>query len=171
MAVLLNQAANLRFRLEIARRTSDGVLSPAALEVEVAVERYRHRPTTGEHAFVPLLRLPQATLLDLDLIHHLEQLEGLLQSGVPGAAALESSGGSPLALRVSGGPDAYQVEAGFDLQTLLEPVGGQSGDPGSDVALIRFFANGRAIVAFCAGLLDEFARFPTDPSKVSPGAG
>jgi hypothetical protein len=76
-----------------------------------------------------------------------------------------------LALRVSGGPDAYQVEAGFDLRTLLEPVGGQSGEPGSDVALIRFFANGRAIVAFCAGLLEEFARFPTDPSKVAPGAG
>ena len=169
MAVLLNQASNLRFRLEIARRLSDGVLSPAALEVEVAVERYRHRPTTGEHAFVPLLRLPQATLLDLDLIHHLEQLEVLLQSGSAGAAALEGTAGSPLALRVTGGPDAYQVEAGFDLRPLLEPVGGQSGEPGSDAALIRFFANARAIVAFCAALIEEFARFPTDPTKVSPG--
>jgi hypothetical protein len=171
VAVVLNQASNLRFRLDIQRRLSEGVESPAALQVEVAVERYRHRPTTGEHAFVPLLRLPQATLLDLDLIHLLEQLEGLVQSGGPGAAALESSGGSPLALRVSGGPDAYQVETGFDLATLLEPVGGQSGEPGSDVALFRFFANARAIVAFCAALIEEFARFPTDPSKVSPGTG
>jgi hypothetical protein len=39
VAVLLNQASNLRFRLEIGRRISDGVLSPAALEVEVAIER------------------------------------------------------------------------------------------------------------------------------------
>ena len=71
-------------------------------------------------------------------------------------------------------PDGFsltmdQVEAGLDLASLLEPVGGQSGGPGSDVALFRFFANGRAVVAFCAALLEEFGRFPTDPSSVSPG--
>ena len=169
MAVLLNQASNLRFRLEVTRRISEGVQTPAALEVEVAVDRYRHRPTTGEHAFVPLLRLPQVSLLDLDLIRFLENLEALLEAGQPGGAALEPSAEAALALRVTGGPDAYQVEAGLDLRNLLEPVGGQSGEPGSDVALFRFFANGRAVVAFCAGLLDEFARFPTDPSRVSPG--
>jgi len=70
---------------------------------------------------------------------------------------------------VTGGPDAYQIEAGLDLRSLLEAVGGQAGEPGSDVALFRFFANGRAVVAFCAALLEEFARFPTDPSGVSPG--
>jgi hypothetical protein len=169
VAVLLNQASNLRFRLEIARRLSDGVQTPASLEVEAAVERYRHRPTTGEHVFVPLLRLPQATVLDLDLIQFIESLEAILESTQPGGAALESSAGAAVALRISGGPDAYQVEAGLDLRPLLEPVGGQSGDAGSDVALVRFFANGRAVVAFCAALLEEFGRFPTDPSRVSPG--
>ena len=44
MAVLLNQASNLRFRLELTARSSDGVRSPAALQAEVAMERYRHRP-------------------------------------------------------------------------------------------------------------------------------
>jgi hypothetical protein len=169
VAVLLSQASNLRFRLDLSRRTSDGVQTPAALEAEVAVERYRHRPTTGEHAFVPLLRLPQVTLLDLDLIHFLEHVEPLLESGQPGGAALEASGGGALGLRITGGPDAYQVEAGLDLATLLESVGGQSGEPGANVALVRFFANGRAVVAFCAALLEEFARFPTDPSRVSTG--
>jgi hypothetical protein len=169
MAVLLNQASNLRLRLELTGRASDGVRTPAALRGEAAVERYRHRPTTGEHGFVPLLRLPDVTLLDLDLIHFLEQLEGLLDSAQPGSAALESTAGAPLALRVTGGPEAYQVEAGLDLRSLLEPVGGQSGEPGADVALFRFFANARAAVAFCASLLEEFARFPTDPSRVSPG--
>lgn len=169
MAVLLNQASNLRLRLELSARSSDGVRSPAALQAEAAVERYRHRPTTGEHAFVPLLRLPLVTLLDLDLIGFLEQLEALLEAGRPGGAALEPSDGAALALRVSGGPEAYQIEAGLDLRSLLEPVGGQSGEPGTDVALFRFFANGRAVVAFCAALLEEFARFPTDPSRVSPG--
>jgi len=169
VAVLLNQASNLRLRLELSARSSDGVRSPAALQGEAAVERYRHRPTTGEHAFVPLLRLPLVTLLDLDLIGFLEQLEALLEAGRPGGAALEPSDGAALALRVSGGPEAYQIEAGLDLRSLLEPVGGQSGEPGTDVALFRFFANGRAVVAFCAALLEEFARFPTDPSRVSPG--
>ena len=169
MAVLLNQASNLRLRLDLLARSSDGARTPAALRAEAAVERYRHRPTTGEHAFVPLLRLPQVTLLDLDLIQFLEQLEALLETGQPGGAALESSADTALALRVSGGPEAYQVEAGLDLRTLLEPVGGQSGGPGSDVALFRFFANGRAVVAFCASLVSEFARFPTDPSRVEPG--
>ncbi|HKC58820.1 MAG TPA: hypothetical protein VKB92_01935 [Myxococcales bacterium] len=169
MAVLLNQASNLRFRLELSSRSSDGVRSPAALLAEVAVERYRHRPTTGEHAFVTLLRLPQVTLLDLELIQFLEQLEALLEAGQPGGAALEPTAGSALALRVTGGPEAYQIEAGLDLRSLLEAVGGQAGEPGSDVALFRFFANGRAVVAFCAALLEEFARFPTDPSRVSPG--
>jgi len=169
VAVLLNQASNLRFRLELSSRSSDGVRSPAALLAEVAVERYRHRPTTGEHAFVTLLRLPQVTLLDLELIQFLEQLEALLEAGQPGGAALEPTAGSALALRVTGGPEAYQIEAGLDLRSLLEAVGGQAGEPGSDVALFRFFANGRAVVAFCAALLEEFARFPTDPSRVSPG--
>jgi hypothetical protein len=169
VAVLLNQASNLRFRLELSSRASDGVRSPAALRAEAAMERYRHRPTTGEHAFVPLLRLAEVTVLDLDLIQFLEQLEAVLESGQPGSAALEPSTGAALALRISGGPEAYQIEAGLDLRGVLEPVGGQSGDPGSDVALFRFFANGRAVVAFCAGLLDDFARFPTDPSRVSPG--
>jgi hypothetical protein len=169
VAVLLNQASNLRLRLELSGRSSDGVRSPAALQAEAAVERYRHRPTTGEHAFVPLLRLPEVTLLDLDLIQFLEQLEALLEAGRSGGAALEPSGGAALAVRVTGGPEAYQIEAGLDLRSLLEPVGGQSGEPGSDVALFRFFANGRAVVGFCASLLEEFARFPTDPSRVSPG--
>ena len=169
MAVLLNQASNLRFRLDFSRRISDGVRSPAALEAEAAIERYRHRPTTGEHAFVPLLRLPQVTVLDLDLIQFLEHLEALLESGKPGGAALEGTGAAALGLRISGGPEAFQIEAGLDLMTLLESVGEQTSEPGSNVALVRFFANGRAVVAFCAALLEAFARFPTDPSRVSPG--
>jgi len=169
VAVLLNQASNLRFRLELTARSSDGVRSPAALQAEVAMERYRHRPTTGEHAFVTLLRLPEVTLLDLDLIRFLEDLEALLQAGGSGGASLEPTAGGMLALRLTGGPEAYEIEAGLDLRSLLEPVGGLSGEPGSDVALFRFFANARAVVAFCAALLEEFARFPTDPSRVSPG--
>ena len=88
MAVLLNQASNLRFRLELSARSSDGVRSPAALQAEAAMERYRHRPTTGEHGFVPLLRLPDVKVLDLDLIRFLEELEAVLEAGQPGGAAL-----------------------------------------------------------------------------------
>ena len=168
MAVLLNQTSNLRFRLELLRRLSDGVDRPASLEIEAAVERYRHRPVSGEHAFVPLLRIAQATLLDLDLIHFLEQLEGMLDRRGE-AAALEASVDAIVALRLSGGPDAFQVEAGLDLHPLLEPVGGLAGERGADVALVRFFSNGRAVLAFCQSLIEEFARFPTDPGAVARG--
>ena len=168
MAVLLNQTSNLRFRLELLRRLSDGVDRPASLEIEAAVERYRHRPVSGEHAFVPVLRIAKATLLDMDLIQFIEQLEGMLDRRGE-AAALEASVDAIVALRLSGGPEAFQVEAGLDLHPLLEPIGGVVGERGSDLALVRFFANGRAVLAFCQGLIEEFARYPTDPTAVSRG--
>ena len=58
---------------------------------------------------------------------------------------------------------------GIDLLNVLEPLGGVSGERGSDLALYRFVANKRAALAFCAALVDEFAKFPTDPSQVNPG--
>ena len=39
----------------------------------------------------------------------------------------------------------------------------------ADLALYRFAANQRAAVAFCAALIEEFGKFPTDPGAVSPG--
>ena len=36
-------------------------------------------------------------------------------------------------------------------------------------ALYRFIANKRAALAFCAGLIQEFGEFPTDPAAVHPG--
>lgn len=181
MAVLLNQASNLRLRLELLERLSDGVLAPASLRMAVAVERYRHG-ARGEHGFAPLVEVPRATLLDLDLIRFLHELEDLLARALPGAegrgeaaaeappeAGLEASVDPAIGLRIAGGPEAYQVEAGIDLLNLLEPVGGQQGERGRDLSLFRFDANARAVAAFCAGLIAEFQRFPTDPSRVSPG--
>src|SRR5205085_725348 len=88
MAVLLNQTSNLRLRIELLRRISDGTTRPASLEMRAAVDRYQHRP---------------------------------------------------------------------------------GGERGADLALYRFAVNKRAALAFCAGLIEEFERFPTDPSAVSPG--
>jgi hypothetical protein len=171
VAVLLNQASNLRFRIEIVRRISDGIASPASLAVEAYVERYRHEPRL---AFVPVVTVRKATLLDLDLIHFLESLEEMLgavaEGAEPRAAALEASVEPPVAIRIAGGPDAFQVEVGIDLLHVLESVGGLEGARGDDLALFRFFANKRAVLAFSQGLLEEFARFPTDPSKVAKGA-
>ena len=42
MAVLLNQVSNLRLRLDLVRRLSDGIDRPASLEIAAAVERYKH---------------------------------------------------------------------------------------------------------------------------------
>jgi hypothetical protein len=171
VAVLLNQASNLRFRIELLRRTSDGITSPASLAMEAYVERYRHEPRLG---FAPLVTVLKATILDLDLIHFLESLEEMLEAvhgGDPArTAALEASIEPTVAIRIGGGPEAFQAEVGIDLLHVLEPVAGVQGERGADLALFRFFANGRAVLAFCNGLLEEFARFPTDPSKVAKGA-
>ncbi|TMB37626.1 MAG: hypothetical protein E6J62_04915 [Deltaproteobacteria bacterium] len=170
MAVLLNQSSSLRFRIELVRRISDGITSPASLAMEAYVERYRHEPQRG---YTPLLAVPKATLLDLDLIQFLESLEEMLEAVHGGDAArtasLEASIEPTVAIRIGGGPEAFQVEIGIDLLNVLEPVAGVEGARGADLALFQFFANGRAVLAFCQGLLQEFARFPTDPAKVAKG--
>ena len=170
MAVLFNQASNLRFRIELLGRVSDGISSPASLAMEAYVERYHHEPQLG---FAPILAVARATLLDLDLIHFLESLEEMLEvvhGGDAGrTASLEASIEPTVAIRIGGGPEAFQVEVGIDLLHVLEPVAGLEGTPGADLALFRFFANGRAVLAFSQGLLEAFARFPTDPSKVAKG--
>jgi len=167
MAVLLNQTSNLRFRIELLRRLSDGTTRPASLEMRVGLDRYQHR-AGSEHAFVPMLDVPRATLLDMDLIQFLQALEELLDGRVQ-TAALEASVDPAIGLRLQGGPDAFLVEVGVDLLNVLEQVGDLAGERGADLALYRFAANKRAALAFCAGLIQEFEGFPTDPSAVSPG--
>lgn len=166
MAVLLNQTSNLRVRLDLLSRQSDGVRTPAALEMRVSVDRYRHKPVLG---YTTVVEVPRATLLDLDLINFLQGLEALLEAKAE-LAALEASVDPSIGLRIAGGPDAFQVELGIDLLAVLEPLGGVSGERGADLSLFRFFANGRAVLGFCSALLEEFSRFPTDPARVDPGA-
>src|SRR5205085_5396470 len=171
MAVLLNQTSNLRLRLELSRRLSDGVERPASLEFTAALERYKHLAAgeRGEHRFVPMLALSGKPLLDMDLMTFLEQLEQLL-AGQGEAAAFEASLEPSLGLRLArAGPEAYLVEVGVDLIALLEPVGGLRSDAGADLALFRFPATARGVAAFCNSLVEELGAFPTDPSKVSRG--
>lgn len=164
MAVLLNQTSNLRARIDLVRRLSDGSRSPASLEMRVSIDRYRH----DGHTFVPLLEVARATLLDMDLIQFLQALEALLE-GKAEQAALEASVDPAVGIRFGGGPEAFLVELGVDLLNVLEPLGGESGERGTDLALYRFVSNKRAAASFCAALIDEYAKFPTDPSRVSPG--
>jgi hypothetical protein len=166
MAVLLNQTSNLRLRLELVKRLSDGVRAPASLEMQVAVERYR------KGAFEPLLSIEKATLLDMDLIQFLQQMEELLdgRGGDPPQATLEATVDAVLGLRLMGGPEAYMVEVGIDLLNILDTVGDMQGERGTDLALYRFQANQRAALAFTSGLLAEFETFPTDPGAVDPGS-
>jgi hypothetical protein len=182
VAVLLNATSNLRFRLDLVRRLSDGVISPAALEMQVAVERYRHveKGAEAEHGFEALLTVPRATLLDMDLIQFLQALEVLLEQArsgppvpegeAPPSAGLEASVDPTVGIRILGGNDPCLVEIGIDLLSVLEPVGGMEGERGTDLALFRFFANQRAVLGFCDALIREFAKFPTDPSAVAKGA-
>jgi hypothetical protein len=166
MAVLLNQTSNLQLRIELVERISDGQTRPASLAMRVSVERYRKEP----RGFVSMLAVPRATLLDMDLIQFLRALEELLD-GRAEAAALEASVDPAIGLRLAGGPDAYLVEVGIDLLNVLHPVGSDlPGERGADLMLVRFAANKRAALAFCSQLLEDFAKFPTDPSQVDKGA-
>src|SRR5690242_11516019 len=113
VAVLLNQTSNLRLRVELVRRLSDGTVRPASLEMRVAVERYQHRPG-GEHGFASMLDVLRATLLDMDLIQFLQSLEELLD-GRAQEAALEATVDPAIGLRLQGGPEAFLVEVGIDL--------------------------------------------------------
>jgi hypothetical protein len=165
MAVLLNQTSNLQLRIELLERISDGTRQPASLAMRVSVERYRNEP----RGFVSMLAVPRATLLDMDLIRFLQVFEELLD-GKAESAALEASVDPAIGLRLAGGPEAYLVELGVDLLNVLQSVGtDMPGERGSDLMLIRFAANKRAAVAFCAQLLDAFAHYPTDPSQVGKG--
>jgi hypothetical protein len=94
-----------------------------------------------------------------------ELLDGKLES-----AALEASVDPAIGLRMAGGPEAYLVELGVDLLNVLQSVGSDlPGERGADLMLVRFAANKRAAVAFCAQLLEGFEKFPTDPSLVGKG--
>jgi hypothetical protein len=162
MAVLLNQTSNLQLRLELLERLEDGTRAPASLSMRFAFERYKAK------AFQSVLNVPRATLLDMDLIQFLQALEQLFD-GRAESAALEASVDPVIGLRLAGGPEAYLVEAGVDLLNVLDSVGDMQGERGADLMLVRFAANKRAAVAFCAQLLAEFERFPTDPSRISAG--
>jgi hypothetical protein len=162
MAVLLNQTSNLRARLDLLERLSDGSRAPASLRMRLTVDRYQ-KPD-----FVPLLDVPAATLLDMDLIQFLQALEELLD-GRRQDAAFEASVDPAIGLRFTGGPEAYLVELGVDLLNVLQPVAGLQGERGTDLVLYRFHANKRAAAAFCAALIEEFGEFPTDPGRVDPG--
>src|SRR3954465_3052789 len=98
MAGALNQPANLRARIELVRRLSDGLRSPASLEMRVSVDRYRHEG----HAFVPPLEVPKAPPLDMDPIQFLQAVEELLDAKVE-VAALEASVDPSIGLRFTGG--------------------------------------------------------------------
>jgi len=162
VAVLLNQTSNLRARIELVRRLSDGSRAPASLEMRLSVDRYR-KPD-----FVPLLEVPRATLLDMDLIQFLQALEEMLE-GRRQDAALEASVDPAIGLRFQGGPEAFLVELGVDLLNVLGQVGDMVGERGTDLVLYRFLVNKRAALAFCSGLIEEFGEFPTDPARVDPG--
>ena len=108
MAVLLNQTSNLRLRLDLVRRLSDGANAPASLEMRVGIDRYQHREG-GEHAFVSMIRVNRATLLDMDLIQFLQGLEELLDGRVQ-EAALEATVDPAIGLRLQGGPEAFLAE-------------------------------------------------------------
>lgn len=189
MAVLLNDVSNMRFRLELVRRIDPGVSRPAALEAQASVDRFRHQPDL-EHRFEPVLDLGGHAVLDLDVIRLLEEVDRLyggelgelvFQPLPPDAAAMAprphgwQPGAAaepprpPFALRILAVAGGLVVEIGLDLALCLEPLGGLAVPPGRDLALFRYATTRDALRGFAIGLAEEYARFPTDPSRIEKG--
>src|SRR2546430_3528972 len=162
MAVLLNQTSNLRLRIELLRRISDGTTRPASLEMRVGVDRYQHQPG-GKHAFAPMLEVPRATLLDMDLIQFIQALEELLD-GRAQTAAFEASVDPAIGLRLQGGPEAFLVEAGVDLLNVLGQVGGGARWRGVELALYRFTVNKPTPPPFRPSRILGLRAFPSRPT-------
>lgn len=189
MAVLLNDVSNLRFRLELTRRLDPGITRPAMLSAQASVDRFRHKPDL-EHVFEPLLDMGEHSILDLDVIRLLEELERLLVGTVaqvqfqpvpPDARVMspkphawergepDEAVRPPFALQLVGVPGGMVIEVGIDMALCLEPIGGLAVPPERDFVLFRYATTLDALRGFIIGLSEEYARFPTDPSKVDKG--
>lgn len=179
MAVLLNEQSSLRFRIDLLGRDSPGIVSPASLFFEAAVEVYRHGADGGEPHFHPTVVLQQKALLDVDLLTFLERGEALAR-GEARECAWEPTNAPHFGLRLvkpeldeagDPAPDGlYLVEIGIDLAGIEEPVQGAAPAYGVDLALFRFVTAERPLAQFLAGLAEAYDRFPTDPSLVAKGS-
>ncbi len=178
MAILLNESSALRFRLDLHARESLGINTPASLVFNAAMEVYRHA-AGAEPAFVPSVEISHKVLLDVDLLTFLERCAALAERDVD-EVSWETTNAPHFGVRIvrpeldeagNASPDGlYLCEVGIDLAGVEEAVQGAAPAYGVDLALFRFVTAERPLAQFVQALIEEYDRFPTDPSKVERGS-
>ncbi len=171
MAVLHNDAKNLRFFLELVDREVPPLVPG---QPPTPAEAIRVLGTTGveffdrrDKEFWPFLRLPVIYLAGGDghaLIHSLKDLCSLKSPGFVFRAGVQSELALQISRQTGGG---FLVEVGIDLATYLLETSGLSGDPGRELAMFRFTTSTGELVLFADQVKQQLEALP--PVKRAPG--
>lgn len=165
MAVLHNDAKNLRFFMELVDRE---VLPIVPGQPVPSPESARILGTTGveffdrrDKSFWPFLRLPVIYFAGSDGTELIASLRDLCSLKVPGVV-FRGGAHHDLVLQIGrqekGG---FLVEVGIDLATYLQETSGQSSEPGNELALFRFVTQTTELVRFADQVKQELAKLPT----------
>jgi hypothetical protein len=164
VAVLHNEAKNLRFFMELVDREVPPIVPgqprPGAESIRIlgttGVEFYDRR----DQAFWPFIRLPVVYFGGTDPTDLVVSIRDLCALKIPGFA-FRTGTQNDVALQLSrlesGG---FVVEVGLDLATYLLESSGQLGDPGKELAMFRYVTRTDELVIFADQLKQEMERLP-----------
>lgn len=164
MAVLHNDAKNLRFFVELVDREVPPLVPG---QPPVPAELIRVLGTTGvefydrrDKSFWPFIRLPVLYFGGKDGPELVSSVRDLCSMKVEGFAFRTGTQGE-LALQVGrqqGG--GFVVEVGIDLATYLLETSGLQGEPGRELALFRFTTSTSELVIFADQVKQELEKLP-----------
>jgi hypothetical protein len=164
MAVLHNNAKNLRFFLEVVDRE---VLPPIPGQPSPRADAARILGTTGvefydrrDKGFWPFVRLPVLYLAGTDGHALIHSLRDLCSQKVPGFA-FRTGTAQEVAIQVGQVENGrFLVEVGIDLAAYLLETSGTQGEAGQELALFRFHTHTAELVLFADQVKQELERLP-----------
>jgi len=169
MAVLHNEAKNLRLVLELVDREVPPIVPgqppapPDTIRVlgTVGVEFLDRR----DKSFWPFIRLPVIYYGSGDGTALVQSIRDLCSLKIPGFALRTGTQGD-LALQI-GRQDSgsFVVEVGIDLATYLFETSGLQGEPGRELALFRYSTNTAELVVFADQIKQEMEHLPPLKSR------
>jgi len=164
MALLHNQAKNLRLVLELVDREVPAVIPgqpaapPESVRVlgTVGVEFFDRR----DKSFWPFIRLPVIYYGGGDGAALVQSIRDLCSLKIPGFA-LRTGAQGDLALQIGRQEgDNFVVEVGIDLASYLFETSGLQGEPGRELALFRYSTSTAELVVFADQVKQEIERLP-----------
>jgi hypothetical protein len=152
MAELVNDAAALRFVLDVAAREAGTDAAHGRLLVGGGVEYLDAR----DREWWPMLRLPPAYIPPGAVESLVSGVREVLQGATPGFA-WRPTPDAAIALQLGTVPGGFVVEVGLDVGAFLGDVAGVPRRLDAELALFRFHASTEAIVRFADALAREVA--------------